>query len=282
MYCGEKAGLLSNEHKACREKADGEMGKGALRIEQAILNDHPSSETIGALVDIRRAGCLDPHRDVKGEWLRRADKAAMERSRQEPISPQSLDEIANIFVYLQPDFLTLGEGLLNWPGYVSLDFSSVIYQVLHGEVPYVPPGTHTGFMLARSENLILRRNAELAEYRHTVQRGNYQSISLPVGGGIYYRLGTTTPRISQATLQVVDQGKMVITDQAIYFGGNLHTFRIAYEDILRLEPYRDAFEIHEAYGSGKLIIPGTLGFDDGWYFYALISAFIDRARVHLG
>ena len=71
---------------------------------------------------------------------------------------------------------------------------------------------------------------------------------------------------------------MALTDQAIYFGGALYTFRIAYEDILRLEPYRDAFEVHENYGSGKLIVPGNLGFDDSWYFYALISAFIDRTR----
>ena len=278
VYCGENTRLFSSEHKLCRENADRQMEEGASLIEQAILKGFPSAGIIRALSGTRAAGRLDPHRDVKRAWLRKADAAAMERSRQAPISNEEFDDSAKVFLYLEPDFLTQGEGLLNWPGYISLDHSNNVYQVLHGKVPYMPPETVSGFILAPDENLILKRSAQLAEYRHAVERGTYQAVSLPLGGGIYYRLAKTTPRISQTSLQVVDQGKMALTDRAIYFGGNLQTFRVAYEDILRLEPYRDAFEVHENYGRGRLIIPGTLGFEDGWYFYALISAFLDHTR----
>ena len=108
-----------------------------------------------------------------------------------------------------------------------------------GETPYMPPGADAGFILARDENLITRRNAQLAEYRSSTQRSSYQSVSLPVGGGIYYRLGVSTPTLSRTSLDVVDEGTIALTDHAVYFGGNLSTFRIGYDEILRLDPYKD-------------------------------------------
>lgn len=115
VYCAEKAGLFSNEHKACKEKADAELSRGALQVERAIVNDLPANEVIESLTAIRKAGRLDPHRGVKEVWLRKADDAAMARSHQEPISPAKFENIGTLIEYLEPNFFYLGRNASTGP-----------------------------------------------------------------------------------------------------------------------------------------------------------------------
>lgn len=89
---------------------------------------------------------------------------------------------------------------------------------------------------------------------------------------MYYRIGTSIPRTQQTGLVPIEDGQMLVTMQAIYFGGLQHNFRLPYSAILRLEPFADGVGVFPDHGSGKVFIPGSLGFDDGWFFYNLISA----------
>ena len=57
----------------------------------------------------------------------------------------------------------------------------------------------------------------------------------------------------------VDQGHVLISTRAIYFGGQQTTFKIPYSSILRLESFVDGFGVYENHGRGKVFIPYTLG-----------------------
>ena len=72
---------------------------------------------------------------------------------------------------------------------------------------------------------------------------------------------------------------MLITAEAIYFGSSKQTFRLPYDSILRLESFADGIGVYPDYGAGKIFLPAILGFDDGWFFYNLASAFIAKSKL---
>ena len=114
IFCSESAGLLSSEHKSCRDKANQELEKGRARLDQAILEGRPSKDVIAALKSYRVAGRLDPSINLQKEWLVQADRTALLRSEYKPIDNQAFQEIADLYVYLKPDFLQLGAKMVNW------------------------------------------------------------------------------------------------------------------------------------------------------------------------
>jgi hypothetical protein len=207
--------------------------------------------------------------------LEAADKAAFEIAVKEPISNAESERIWNIFIAIDPNWAsTFTSQISKWPGYTRLDQSNVLYQVLHGEVPYYNPEGFADLRFRKDEHPVIRRNATLAEYR-TVSSGGYgfQSVSLPIGAGMYYRIGSSQPHSQQSGLMPIDDGNLVITTKAILFTGERTNFRIDYGSILRIESFVDGFGIHENYGAGKVFIPALIGTaDEGWYFYNLVSA----------
>lgn len=55
---------------------------------------------------------------------------------------------------------------------------------------------------------------------------------------MYYRVGASNPT-KQFGLVPTDEGELLCTDTAIYFGGNRSTLRIPHKNILRLESFTD-------------------------------------------
>lgn len=205
--------------------------------------------------------------------LKSADEVAFEIALKIPLSNEEADRISDLFTAIDDQCFKDVSKLCSMPGLVSLSHSNIIYQVLHGQVPHYDPGGFQDFRFNKGEHPIVRRLATLGEYRSVASGGNYQSVSIPVGAGVYYRVGTSQPRTQQTGLVPVDNGTLVITTQAIYFSSHITTFRIPYESIVRLESFVDGFGVYENYGSGKVFIPALLGTsDEGWYFYNLVSA----------
>ena len=284
-YCKTDAGFLRSEHKACREKATEEVAEAQKRlmsvrdlVQDAVWVRRIPSELGPALSEVRQSSSLG-QQEITKALLKGADDAAMRLAHERPINNEDIELVADIFKLIQSDFLEQSaDKIVAWHGYVSLTMSNTLFQIMNGEVPYMDPNVQIGFRLGRSEHLINRRNASLAEYQTVTSGGGFQSVSMPVGGGIYYRLGASIPKSQHSGLVLVDQGSMAITTEALYFGGERETFRIPLSSIIRLEPYNDAVAVYENFGAAKVFIPGTLGFEDGWYFYNLLYALIDRAN----
>ena len=136
-----------------------------------------------------------------------------------------------------------------------------------------------GFILRGDEHPIVRRGAVLAEYK-TVTTRNYGGVSVPIGGGMYYRLGASQPHSSTMGLTPTDQGTLLITTRATYFGGQRATLRIDHSSVVSLESFTDAVGIYPNHGKGKILIPNRLGdVEDGWYFYNVISAYAKQAQT---
>ncbi len=275
-YCSTKAGMFRDAHESCAREADAALAQSRSVVADAVSTGKTAEELVPLLQSLRAKGRF-AESDSKHALMQAADTASMTLAHDHPVSNEDIERIGAIFRLFDDRWFEDAQRIVNWHGYLSLDFSNVLYQVLHGQVPYHHPDLANGFFLDHNEHPILRRNATLAEYRQVSTGRTYHSMSLPVGGGIYYRIGASAPRTQQTGLVPIDQGKMLITTKAIYFSGTTTTFKLPYSSILRLESFVDAVGVYENHGRGKVFIPGSLGMDDGWFFYNLISALTAQA-----
>ena len=271
-YCNTKVGLFKNEHETCTQNA--ESARRGLRklITDAISSNTNAEEIKPELKSIKEMGRLSEE-DARTVLLRAADDATLKLAHLNPVSVEEADRIGEIFKSVDEQWFSDPSKLVNWSGFLSLLHSSTLYQVLHGESPYFDPAAFAAFRFINGETPILKRNAVLAVYRSISAGNNYHSVSVPIGGGMYYRVGASHPRAQQTGLVPVDEGLMIITTQAIYFSSHETNFRLPYSSIIRIESFVDGIGVYENHGSGKVFIPGLLGtMDEGWYFYNLVSA----------
>lgn len=273
-YCHGKAGLFKDAHQTCAQEAD--QARESLRtfVSEIILSSTTPNNFKSQIDSLRNTGRLTQD-DAKSVSVRAADQACLKLALNNPISNDNAERIGDLFTSLDEKWHEEPAKLVNWPGYVSLMHSNTIFQVLHKEIPYQNAASFSDFRLESDEHPITRRNATLAEYRNISNGYNFQSVGIPIGGGMYYRIGTSHPRTQQTGLVPVDQGLMVITTKAIIFSGQQRNFRLPYSSILRLESFVDGFGIHENYGKGLVFIPAQIiSADEGWYFYNLIAALL--------
>jgi hypothetical protein len=277
-YCGSKTSFFKTAHESCETGAKDALIKLRALMTDSVMRSTPASVVLPQFIALRSQGRLTK-KDADDALLQSADSAAFKLARDRPASHEVADNVYGLFSAVNPNFREEGKGLLAFPGYISLSLSNTLFQVLHGQVPYWDTTTPISFRLSSGESPIVQRQAVLAEYR-TVSGGKvYESVSLPVGGGIYYRLGTLVPQSQHTGLVPLEPGQMLVTTHAIYFGGLQHNFRLPYPAILRLEPLADGVSVFPNFGSGKVFLPASLGFDDGWFFYNLISALASSAKI---
>gem|GEM_PF-4050969 len=271
-YCNTKAGLFKDVHEACSRDAD--VAEAEL---QTLMTMAVESGVEKAEFDKRFNGLMERGRlsvqQAKSLALKFADDVTHGLAMGSPVSNEEAERIGEIFKSIDAECFNDPQKLITWEGYVALIHSNVLYQVMHKEVPYYNAEAFRDFRLEDDEHPILRRYATLAEYKTISTGQTYQSVSVPIGGGIYYRLGASQPRSTQTGLVHVADGLLLITTKALYFSSPITTFQISYYSIIRIESFVDGFGIYENYGTGKVFIPALLGTkDEGWYFYNLVSA----------
>ncbi len=275
-YCQQSAGFFSSEHANCSKAAEAarsdlqsmqrELVRGEITIEQFAM----TGERITANSRL-------PESDADKILCASLDGFVREFALYQPLSELTLDRILGLYEKFHPEWRTLGpEQKAQLPGYLTLLHSGTLYDVLHGTVPTKRhPSMASGFRLDADESPIVRRNTTLAQNRPS-NGSSFQSISVPVGLGLYYRFGISQSNVGQVRLTQVDQGLMLLTTKAIYFSGNSTTFRIDYASILRLALCENGFEVHGSFGDGKVFLPFRIGtIEENWYFYNIVAALTD-------
>ncbi len=274
LYCHAKVGLFRDTHQTCVQDAD--QARDSLRklMADTVLSGNTPNDLASQIAILKKTGRLTDS-DARSVLVRAADKASLELALDSPVSNENAERISDLFTSLDENWHKEPTKLVNWSGYVSLLHSNTIYQVLHKQIPYQNAAAFSDFRLQSDELPITRRNTTLAEYKTFSNGHSFQSVGIPIGAGMYYRIGASQPRTQQTELAPVDQGLMVITTKAIIFSGQQYNFRLPYSSILRLESFVDGFGVHENYGKGKVFIPALIGsMDEGWYFYNLVAAFL--------
>jgi hypothetical protein len=121
----------------------------------------------------------------------------------------------------------------------------------------------------------------------TAYVGSHSGVSVRVASGLWYRFGGLRGHKEEFTsLQDVDEGEILITTRAIYFGGRATggsgaNFRLPFNQIIRFKPYSDAVGICKNFAREQIFAPRHMVWSDGvisgptdigYYLFNLLQA----------
>ncbi|MCY3720565.1 MAG: hypothetical protein OXG07_13550 [Anaerolineaceae bacterium] len=266
-YCGEDAGLLRREHRDCRIA----HGQGRERINALVLKATRDGQVneglrreIGDIARESHIAAGDLRDLVSAGW-----SAAVEHALDDHVITGQ--EEANLH-QLQTLFQLENHELDDEGALTRLKQACVLRDVLNGELPKLKiEGGPLPFNLMKSESLVwvFQEVDYFEEKTRTQFRGGSQGMSFRVAKGVYYRVGGFRGERVQTSEKVYGgTGLLGVTTRHLYFsGGNKH-FRIRYDRMVVIEPYRDGIGVMRDAQSAK---PQTFVTGDGWFVYNLVS-----------
>ena len=108
------------------------------------------------------------------------------------------------------------------------------------------PSEQTTLILKKDERLLLDTPVSLLkEVADREFRGGSQGVSIPIGGGMRYRVGAV--RGHMVTIgshwEPVDEGQLTVTDQRIVYHGGRKTLEFPFSKLATLNVYSDAIDL---------------------------------------
>jgi hypothetical protein len=274
-YCGESAGWFSSSHPACVAKADSTGQTVKDLVFDGILAGKPYEELSAAVQDaLTDNKVLFKH--VREALLQGVNDALSQLALQAPVSEDEFERLVAISGSEGFDMMSYGAGIVSrrWFSVAQLTMSVVLWQVLHNRSPWFEGSVD--FNLGSNEIPVYQSgdNVIYAEERTvSTHVRSFGGLSVPIGGGVYYHFGGSQGHQERTSgLVQLDGGKMLITSQALYFGGRQTTFRIALDRVLSYQPYVDGVGVCESHGAPKVFVFDYSGMDAGWFFYNVLSA----------
>jgi hypothetical protein len=165
-----------------------------------------------------------------------------------------------------------------WFCMARIRMSLTLWQVLHDITPYFDDVV--AFNLRSGETPIWQTGSSTVTYaeERTVSdhTRSFGSISMPIGGGMYYRIGSSHANYTSGLLPL-DVGQVLITSHTLYFGGPKKTLKIPLDRVIRYQSYLDGVGVCESHGAPKVFVFNYSGMDAGWFFYNLVSALTNRS-----
>lgn len=275
--CGDSAGIFKSRHPSCEMKAESLKHSLHDLVLNGVLAGMPFSE-LNTQTEIRIQEENLPKSRFQQTMLLAANDAAIQISQKSPISEDELIRLVDLlngFGYPAGNREEILRNRLFGMGFTSL--SNILWEVHNDRPPYYDGAGKMQFNLRPGEQPIFSAgNVTFAEER-TVNTGSrtFGGLSVPIGAGIYYHFGASQARKVSGLLQI-DVGAMLVTSQALYFGGQQRTMRISLAHVLRYEPYADGVGVCEAAGPPKVFVPDYSGMDTGWFLFNLLSTLTSK------
>jgi hypothetical protein len=300
QYCGQKAGWFSDVHKVCVSFAQQGCEKASLLIaatlEKPVPSDHSDNEQWYSLFGQQLWAEVKPQIDqlatehrIPADQLRGAlrvgwSKGAEQVATAEPMNPKRLSVLDHFYRVMG----FTDREMAPTDGFIAEVFSSLLWSVMvQGDPTSVANVTRHPFNL-KSGEVPLFFFGSVVYSRETLNRGNqggYGGMSVRVARGVYYHCGGfKSQRTETAALKEIDYGRMLLTTQNMYFGGEHTNFRVAYSHIVAFRPepsgisfFRDTanakaevFTVLEANPSGGNPVNARPVF--GWFLFNMAHA----------
>jgi len=240
-YCGQDAGWFKDAHSACVVASQNGFQQISSSVADTVAQGKPYSEIRPSIEQIKNASHIpveDFHNALVGGLSAGAEKLAL-------AEPLSLEKHSAFQAFIRDTGLTQQE-LLKTNGYKTAVFSMLLWCLLNGRASEVASDQEHPFNLQIGEIPILMFGSVVYS-QETVSRsrqGGYSGASVRLGHGIYYHFGGFQSHTVEKTgLKEIDYGRLLLTTQNMYFGGDHKTFRLPYDHVVRFEPYSDGLGI---------------------------------------
>jgi len=275
--CGDSAGIFKNRHPSCELKAQSLKRNLHDLVLSGILAGMPCSE-LKAQTETKLQEEKLPNSYFQQAMLLAANDGAMQISQKAPIPPEEFTRLHDLLIGFgfpegNRDEI-LGNGL--W-GMAFAGMSNVLWEVQNDVVPYYDGMGKMQFNLRHGEQPIYSCGKVTFAEERTVNTGSrvFSGFSVPIGAGVYSHVGASQAGKVSGLLPI-DVGAVLVTSQALYFGGQQRTLRISLSNVLRYEPYADGVGVCEAAGPPKVFVPDYSGMDTGWFLFNLLSTLTSK------
>src|ERR1035438_9574471 len=272
-YCGEKAGWFQSRHPACAAKANS-MGQ---TVKSLVFNGILAGKSyvdLSAEVQQVLADNKVKEQSLHELLLQGANNAVSHIALQSPVSVDEFERLSGVLKGFHIDAYRSDFVARRWHGFTQLAMSFILWEVLHDVHPGLTGPVEFNVRSGEKPLHQTANNVTYLEERTISNHGrSFGGLSLPVGAGVYYHVGGSQGHQERTSgLLPLDEGKMLITSHALYFGGQKTTLRIPLDRVLRYQPYVDGVGVCESHGAPKVFTFNYGGMDAGWFFYNLLSA----------
>lgn len=298
IYCGKPAGIFKSRHPACVEaeaKARAEACAKAAEETRRLSAQRLECESLvrelmqEAYFTVRDGGDL-VSMEAKLRDAIAADKLTPPQMKEMLISAweMSVDDFLDdgVLESEEEDKLvrcqnrfSLSQGELDRNGkFGRVAKSAILRKVLEGKLPDgVEVDTHGAVNFQRGEVPVwLFNGAE--HFADTVRKqfvGRSQGMSFRVMSGVYYRVGGFKGEpVSTVERKLQDTGVLVVTNQALYFLGQMKTTRHPYKKIVSFNSFSDGIGLMRDTATAR---PQLYKVDDPWFAYNLVT---NLAKIH--
>jgi hypothetical protein len=268
IYCGNKAGLLSNKHKDCENRY--------IQRKQEIIDTTSNTIVNGTSLEILRQNINSISKDsfIKEDELDKLlalgyDTAVDKFLSDGILSKEEENKAAEFY-----EFFNLPQAKLNEnSAHEKLVKSSILRELVEGKIPdsKIAIAGNLPFNFLKGENLIwLFQDVDYYEQRiKTHYQGGYSGVSIKVAKGLYYRTGTFRGNPVRTTeMTLIAGGILAITNKHIYFSSNSKSFRIKYDKVITFDPYEDGLGLQKDGANSK---PQIFKNIDGWFAFNLVQ-----------
>jgi hypothetical protein len=258
-FCGEKAGWFSDAHDACAANAQA----GANEIETIVSaaaetiaqgGDAPNLQpNIDQIVTQKKVPLESVNVAIVQGWSRTSSEIAL----REPLS--SHKQVALMNLYEQMGFTS--EGMRKTNGFIAISLSAVLWGLIN-DVREI----YDGAMVSRNPFNLKAGEIPIAFFgsvsysQETSTRsyeGGYGGLSVRLAPGVYSHFGGFKgQRVEQNEMKEIDysgngDGGMLLTTQALYFGGDHNTFRIPFDHVISFHAREDGIGLSRSTGQGR-------------------------------
>jgi hypothetical protein len=258
-FCGEKAGWFSDAHENCAETAQAGANEIEIIISDAAKKIGQGGETpnVGPSIDQVIAQKKVPLEAVNAAIIEGWSKSASEIALREPLPSDK--QLALLHLYQQLGFTN--EGMRKTNGFAAVNLSAVLWALIN-DVRELYDGTMVSrnpFNLKAGE-IPIAFFASVSYSQETSARsyeGGYGGLSVRLAPGVYSHFGGFKGhRIEQREMKEIDysgngNGGMLLTTQAIYYGGDHTTFRIPFDHVISFHAREDGIGLSRNVGQGR-------------------------------
>lgn len=278
-YCGRPAGFFRFKHIECHEKYKKEQVEIIEKQKQRALEvDNFKSTFVYEMVNGDGVEYLKKRLDdafTLGYLNKDEQKSLIVAGIEKCINQSLLDEYISDGALNRISLLSDGFGIplaeVNDNGAVTrLHEAIVIRQVLEGNPPIVDAPLSINFKKGEYAIYVFENVDYLEDRIRRQVIGGSRGVSVRVARGIYYRTGGSRGESVEFNERVsVDSGKLVCTNESLYFIGSIKSTRIPYKKIINFDPYSDGIGIMRDAATAK---PQIFVTGNGNFTFSLIRA----------
>ena len=271
IWCRNKAGWFSTEHKECvarRTKAIGDLRQRALA---GAVGQSPVNVLKASLPAMQEQYVQDS--EVRAALIAGYEDAVDSLLDDHVISEDEQSSLADY-----ADALGLSRADLDRKGaYTNVGLGTVLREVTAGRLPQQQPMQgDLPFNFQKSEELVWTfQGVTLYEGRsRTRYEGGSPAVRVRVMKGVYLRQSAIRgDPVVTTELVHIDDGVVALTTKHLYFAGRQKSHRTPYTKITSFQPYSDGLGVQRDAASAK---PQVYKLRHGWFAYNLMRSLAER------